>query len=164
MKSKRTLFMGTFVHLARRSPHHLDSELLRPAEQGTGLSGTQIAELARALSAPDWGQGDRISITPCGWGWSDEEGCFVAGTAQIGSFWVWRDKYRHKRERKGDVCAISYTGTASMVAAKRRNYLAWCGALLDLWAVLSRPGMLDTIEITEALPTLAPWRETKAKH
>ena len=50
-----------------------------------------------------------------------------------------------------------------MVAAKRRNYLAWCGALLDLWAVLSRPGMLDTIEITGALPALAPWREADAK-
>ena len=49
-----------------------------------------------------------------------------------------------------------------MVAAKRRNYLAWCGALLDLWAVLSRPGMLDTIEITAALSVLAPWRSTPA--
>lgn len=66
-------------------------------------------------------------------------------------------------ERKGDVCAISYTGTASMVATKRCNYLAWCGALLDLWAVLSRPGMLDTIEITGAQPTLAPWQEADAK-
>lgn len=39
-------------------------------------------------------------------------------------------------------------------ARKRRNYLAWFGALLYLWTVLSRPGMLDTIEITKAL---APW-------
>ena len=46
-----------------------------------------------------------------------------------------------------------------MIAAKRRNYLAWCGALLDLWAVLKRPGMLDTIEISGALPVLAPWRK-----
>ena len=30
-------------------------------------------------------------------------------------------------------------------------------ALLDLWAVLSRPGMLDMIEITGALPALAQW-------
>tara|TARA_R110001606_G_scaffold372445_1_gene529519 strand:- start:452 stop:1081 length:630 start_codon:yes stop_codon:yes gene_type:complete len=124
---------------------------------------TQIAELARALSAPDWGQGDRISITPCGWEWSDEEGCFVAGKSRDGSTWVWRDRNRNMHERKGDVCAISYTGTASMVAAKRRNYQAWCGALLDLWAVLNRPGMLDTIEITGAQPTLAPWQEADAK-
>lgn len=124
---------------------------------------TQIAELARALSAPDWGQGDRISITPCGWEWSDEEGCFVAGKSRDGSTWVWRDRNRNMHERKGDVCAISYTGTASMVATKRCNYLAWCGALLDLWAVLSRPGMLDTIEMTGALPALAPWREADAK-
>jgi len=36
-------------------------------------------------------------------------------------------------------------------------YRAWCGALLDLRDVLSGPGMLDTIEITRALPALAPW-------
>ena len=78
---------------------------------------TQIAELARALSAPDWGQGDRISITPCGWEWSDEEGCFVAGKSRDGSTWVWRDRNRNMHERKGDVCAISYTGTASMVVS-----------------------------------------------
>jgi hypothetical protein len=67
---------------------------------------------------------------------------------------VWRDRRRHKSEHVGQVCVISYTGTVSMVAAKRRNYLAWCGALLELWGVLSRPGMLDKIEITRAL---APW-------
>ncbi len=61
----------------------------------------------------------------------------MAGVSRNGSTWVWRDRYRHRREQIGQVCAISYTGTASMVAAKRRNYLAWCGALLDLWAVLS---------------------------
>ena len=90
------------------------------------LMATQIAELARARRASDLGQGDRISITPCGWDWSDEEGCFLAGTAQIGSMQVWRDHRRHKREHVGQVCAISFTGTVSMVAAKRRNYLAWC--------------------------------------
>ena len=56
------------------------------------------------------------------------------------------------------VCTISYTVTARMIAAKRCNYLAWCGALLDLWAVLSRPEMLDTVQITDALPALAPYR------
>ncbi|TNB88406.1 hypothetical protein [Paracoccus marcusii] len=158
--------VGVTVDGGGTSDPHRDAQVIAAAVEalpdhvGGRRMATQIAVLARARSAPDWGQGDRISITPCGWDWSDEKGCFVAGTAQIGSLWIWRDHRRHRREHVGQVCAISYTGTASMVAAKRRNYVAWCGALLDMWAMLSRPGMLDTIEITGALPTLAPWHKT----
>ncbi|MBM3606668.1 MAG: hypothetical protein FJX25_18765 [Alphaproteobacteria bacterium] len=129
-----------------------------PEPLGGRRMAMQIAELARARSAPDWGQEDRLGITPCGWDWSDEEGCFVAGASATGSQWVWRDKHRNKREAQGVVCAVSYTGTAGMIAGKRRNYLAWYGAVLDLWAVLRRPGTLDTIQITDSLPPLAPWR------
>ncbi|WP_052714742.1 hypothetical protein [Paracoccus sp. S4493] len=157
--------VGVTVDGGGTSDPHRDAQVIAavvealPDHVGGRRMAMQIAELARARSAPDWGQRDRISITPCGWDWSDEDGCFVAGVSRNGSTWVWRDRHRNRHERKGDVCAISYTGTASMVAAKRRNYLAWCGALLDLWAVLSRPGMLDTIEITGPLPALAPWLE-----
>ena len=38
-----------------------------PDHVGGRRVATQIAEMARAHSAPDWGQGDCISITPCGW-------------------------------------------------------------------------------------------------
>ncbi|MCO6363484.1 hypothetical protein [Paracoccus sp. 08] len=161
--------VGVTVDGGGTSDPHRDAQVIAAVVEalsdhvGGRRMATQIAELARARSASDWGQGDRISITPCGWEWSDEEGCFVAGVSRDGSTWVWRDRHRNMHERKGDFCAISYTGTASMVAAKRRNYQAWCGALLDLWAVLNRPGMLDTIEITGAQPTLAPWQEADAK-
>lgn len=118
-----------------------------------------VADLAWARNAPDWGQGDRLALVPCGWDWDEEQECFVAGTAPTGSLWVWRDHRRHRRKMQGQVCAVSYTGTTAMITAKRRNYLTWCGVLLDLWAVLSHPGMLDTIEISGAMPVLAPWRE-----
>lgn len=155
--------VGVTVDGGGTSDPHPDAQIIAavvealPGQLGGRRMATQIAELARARSAPDWGQGDRLGIAPCGWDWDEDQGCFAAGTAQIGSTWVWRDRHRNRHERKGQVCAISYTGTASMVAAKRRNYLAWCGALLDLWATLSCPGMLDTVRISGALPPLAPW-------
>ncbi|QBX34604.1 hypothetical protein E4191_07680 [Paracoccus liaowanqingii] len=157
--------VGVNVDGGGTSDPHPDAQIIAAAVEalpdalGGRKMATQIAELARARSAPDWGQGERLAITPCGWDWDNDQGCFVAGVSRTGSLWVWRDRHRNKREHKGDVCAISYTGTASMAAAKRRNYLAWCGALLDLWAVLRRDGVLDTITITDVLPPLAPWRE-----
>lgn len=157
--------VGVTVDGGGTSDPHPDAQVIAAVVEalsddlGGRRMATQIADLARAHSAPDWGQEDRLALVPCGWDWDDEEGAFVAGTAPTGSLWVWRDHRRHRREMQGQVCAVSYTGTAAMITAKRRNYLAWCGALLDLWAVLSRPGMLDTIEISRALPVLAPWRK-----
>ncbi|MEO1949265.1 hypothetical protein [Thioclava sp.] len=157
--------VGVTVDGGGTSDPHPDAQVIAAVVEalsddlGGRRMATQIADLARARSAPDWGQGDRLALVPCGWDWDEEEGAFVAGTAPTGSLWVWRDKHRNRFERRGPVCAVSYTGTAAMISAKRRNYLAWCGALLDLWAVLSRRGMLDTIEISETMPVLAPWRK-----
>lgn len=159
--------VGVTVDGGGTSDPHRDAQVIAAAVEAlpVGVGGrrmaTLIAELARARSAPDWGQVERLAITPCGWDWSDEEGCFVAGTAPIGSVWTWRDRYRHRREHVGRVCAISYTGTAAMTAAKRRNYLAWYSALLELWGVLRQPGMLDTITITDAMPPVAPWQNVE---
>lgn len=44
---------------------------------------------------------------------------------------------------------------AAKIAAKRWNYLGWCMALLNLWAMLSCLGILDTIDITGVLLVLA---------
>lgn len=155
--------VGVTVDGGGTSDPHRDAQIIAaavealPENVGGRRMATQVAELARAGSAPNWGQGDRLGIVPCGWEWDDDEGRFVAGTAKAGSLWVWRDSRSRKREQVGPVCAISYTGTAAGIAAKRRNYLAWYGALLELTWVLRQPGLLDTIEITGALPPVAPW-------
>lgn len=62
---------------------------------------------------------------------------------------------------RSKVSVTSTVRTAAMTAAKRRNYLAWYSALLELWGVLRQPGMLDTITITDAMPPVAPWQNVE---
>ncbi|WP_313349364.1 hypothetical protein [Paracoccus sp. (in: a-proteobacteria)] len=152
--------LGTSVDGGGSNPPHIDAQIIAGAVErlDEGLGGRamalQIVELARARSAPDWGQGDRVAVVPFGWDWDEDIGDFVAFTARTGSLWRWRTKRRQAREARGEVCPVGYTGTARGIAAKRRNYLAWWGALLDLQSSLS--GRLHMIEITDALPPLSP--------
>ncbi len=155
--------LGCTVDGGGSNPPHIDAQIIAGAVEvlPEGLGGRamalQVVEMARARSAPDWGQGDRVAVVPFGWDYDEEIGDFVAGTAKTGSLWRWRTRHRKTREARGVVCPVSYTGTARSIAAKRRNYLAWWGAVLDLQSSLS--GRLHTIEITGVLPPMAPWRE-----
>ena len=128
-----------------------------PDQVGGRRMALQIAELARARNAPDWGQHDRISVVPFGWDWDEDEGRFMAGTAKAGSLWRWRTSQRKIKEIRGTACPISIEGSPRTIAAKRRNYLAWIGALYELHSRLSYA--LHRIELSEAFPPLAPWRD-----
>ena len=116
---------------------------------------TQVAELARTRSAPDWGQGERRQFVPS-WDWDDEVGGWVAYVEKKGPSWVWRDKWRKRHEQGFPFCPVSQEGTAASIAAKRRGYLSWWGALLDLQATLRHT--LHGIEISGAMPPMTPWR------
>lgn len=129
-----------------------------PIGHGGRKMAIQVADLARARSAPDWGQGDRLACIPEGWDWDDTLGEFLAGSRKDGSVWAWRCKRRKSHERRGDWCPVSYTGTARIIAAKRRNYLLWWGALLYLLGELQRPGLLSSIELSGGMPDMAPWK------
>jgi len=65
--------VGVTVDGGGTSDPHRDAQVIAAAVEalpdhvGGRRMATQIAKLARAHSAPDWGQGDRISITPCDW-------------------------------------------------------------------------------------------------
>lgn len=117
---------------------------------------TLVAELARARSTPDWGQGERLAIVPCGWNWDEKLCGWVAHTEKNGSQWTWRDKWRKRQEERGEVCPVSYTGTAASIAAKRRTYLLWWSALLHLVSELQYA--LHGIELSAAMPPMTPWR------
>ncbi|MCZ0962851.1 hypothetical protein [Paracoccus benzoatiresistens] len=159
--------LGTAVDGGGTSDPAADAQIIAsyvetlPIGLGGARMATQVAELARLRSVPDWGQGERLAIVPCGWepcGWDLEKraAIFTAATEKTGSIWTWRDERSRKRVKTGEVCPVSYTGTARMIAAKRRNYLDWVGALLHLQASLR--GCLHGIELTDALPPMAPWR------
>lgn len=159
--------LGTAVDGGGTSDPAADAQIIAsyvealPEGCGGRRMATQVAELARLRSMPDWGQGERLAIVPCGWepcGWDPEKraAIFTAATENTGSIWEWRDERSRKRVKAGEVCPVSYTGTARMIAAKRRNYLDWYGALLHLQAGLREA--LHGIELTDALPVMAPWR------
>lgn len=159
--------LGTAVDGGGTSDPAADAQIIAsyvealPEGCGGRKMATQVAELARLRSVPDWGQGERLAIVACGWepcGWDPEkrQAIFTAATEKTGSIWEWRDERSRKRVKAGEVCPVSYSGTARSIAAKRRNYLAWWGALLHLAASLR--GCLHGIELTDALPPMTPWR------
>jgi hypothetical protein len=122
----------------------------------------QMVEMARAGIAPDWGKSDRLALVCSGWDWDEKAKDFVAGTAKIGSLWRWHDRKRRRwREVRGVICPITETGSAAGIAAKRWIYMAWYGALLHLLGALQ--GYLHTIELTDTLPDMSPWRKEKGQ-
>lgn len=129
-----------------------------PENLGGRRMATQIAELARARRVPDWEPAVKPGVAPASWAWCDQEGRWTATVRpKAGSPWCWRSRQRKRRERRGDVCPIIYTGTAASVAAQHRAYLAWWAALLELWHQLR--GALHSIEISDDMPPMAPWRD-----
>lgn len=144
-------------------PHHDATIIVGAVEALSVGSGgrrmaLQIAEFARARSGPNWrGQG-RLACVPAESLDICERGMFLTGNVRSdGSLWVWRDKWRKRQERRGQYCAVTYTGTAASIAAARRNYLAWIGALYELQANLRQA--LHSIELTDEFPPLSPWRD-----
>lgn len=127
-----------------------------PEDCGGRRMATMVAELARARSAPDWGQTERLAIVPCGWNWDEKLCGWYAHVEKNGSLWTWRDKWRKRQEHRGEVCPVSYTGGARIIAAKRRTYLLWISSLYDLHASLKTA--LHTITLNGVFPPLSPWK------
>lgn len=114
-----------------------------------------VAECARAGIAPDWGQGDRLACVPS-WDFDAKQGGWVAFTERSDCVWRWTGSRGAEYQHRGKVCPVSYTGSARSIAAKRRAYLDWYGALLHLYAAL-QPALID-VTLTGEMPDMAPWR------
>jgi len=124
-----------------------------PTEHGGRGMAVQIAEYARAGRVPDWMPDARPRVVPVDWR-ETKHGRFARTEV------VERISYRHRgRLLSRDVlcCPVRIVPTASQIAAARRNYLNWCGAILHLQWWLS--GALDGIDLTGDLPALTPWRK-----
>lgn len=123
----------------------------------------QVAELARVGMRPDWMKDARPRCVAAEWkGNRHGGGAATADAADLGSA-GWKAVPR--RNRKGVVvhdpvryCPVIYTPTARTIAAARRNYLQWWGALLEIGAHLRLTGVLSGIKITDEMPPLHPWR------
>ncbi|WP_406736341.1 hypothetical protein [Thioclava sp. GXIMD4215] len=142
---------------------HPDAAMIAAAVEALELNpmfGREMAVLvathARAGTAPDW-RGSRVRrVVPMAWEFGDD-GQQIASAVE-GEEWEYLSTCRHRRKVRSCFCPIRFVGGAGDVARRRRAYLNWCGALLEVASQLRVPGYLDTIIVTSAQPVLSPWQ------
>jgi len=146
----------------RSDPHH-DADIVAsalavlPEVYGGRRMALQIAELARAGLSPDWISDVQPSCEPVEWKrckhgrYGHQEAC-----RSIGQRWP-ADQLGVKSN--GNWCPVTYTNTARDVAAARRRYLAWFGALLELRHVFQISCHLTSFVVTSSMPDRNPWKK-----
>ncbi len=113
----------------------------------------QIAELARTRRVPDAMVGAVSHCVPVSLT-HNRHG--TAGKAEvIGTEYEIRKGRRVEYQVR--ICPCTYTPTASQIAAARRNYLGWWGALLELRATFQSFNNLSRWEVSDDLPRIKPW-------
>lgn len=150
--------LGCRIDGGGRSLGHDDAEViasilaeLPPAQGGRGMA-VQMAGLARAGRAPDWMPGAVPKCLPVGW--HQNRHGRRAVTEVIGTA---TDLRRGRRvEVPIALCPVTYAPTQAQIAAARRAYLGWIGALMWLRHEVGLAG-LRTIAITPGLPPMTPW-------
>ncbi|MEY8143028.1 hypothetical protein [Falsihalocynthiibacter sp. CO-5D18] len=161
--------LGCRVDGGGRSDPHPDAEYISstvsalPISVGGKWMACRIAEFARGNRVPDWGQG--LAQVMCPVEIALNQHGQHAKTAVAHSFDAcgWRPEER--RTRKGKIvlenslcCPVMLRPTSSQIAAWRRAYLDWWGALLELASSFRGYMALSTIDITDAMPPMTPWK------
>ncbi len=127
---------------------------------GKAMAGN-MAAWARAGSVPDWDIDLTPRCVPCSWSYENQHGRF-AGTVVVETLEV-----AGKRGRRAhyDVlaCPVTFVPTAQQVAMVKRRYWTWRLALRHLHTLLSAPGMLSSIHLTNAMPNPVPWASATDK-
>lgn len=153
--------IGCRVDGGGQSSCHPDAELIAaaveamPVAQGGRQMAVVIAACARAGVVPDWRGSPRRRVVPSGWDLGPD-GRWQAQVA-LGPETRWKDAKRQYRTSRFPMCPVSYGGGAASVAAARRGYLDWWGALLEVRSTLQREGYLDAVRVTDEMPPLSPW-------
>jgi len=147
-----------------RSEPHVDAEIVAaavavlPEARGGRRMALMIVDLAKSQSVPDCMLNAKPRIEPVEWR-SSPHGRY-AMTEIVGSYE--RTVRGRKRQEPIKACPIRYSVSASEIAAARRRYLEWRGALMHLHSVLSYDH-LCCWELTRHLPPLKPWEKQLTK-
>ena len=123
-----------------------------PVALGGRAMAAEIAALARAGLAPDWMPDARPRCVPCEWR-NTKHGLFARAEVVRVETTLYRGR---KVEHDVLACPVTFVPTSQQIAAARRRYLDWYGALLHLRADLGHA--LARIRLTDAMPPLTPWR------
>jgi len=145
----------------RSDPHH-DADIVAsalavlPEVYGGRRMAVQIAELARVGRCPDWMGDAQPNCEPINWRNSKHgRHAFRERCREVGSRWP---APQVKGRDDGFWCPVTYSNTARDVAAARRRYLAWHGALLELRHVFQIGCHLTSFVVSNRMPLLNPWK------
>ena len=125
-----------------------------PQHLGGRRMAVQIAELARTGQAPDWGRDLTPRCIPKAWKYENQNGPSAA-TELVEVLTL--GQMGRTREFRVYCCPVTYTASATRIAAARAQYLAWIEALAWLACQLRAKPVLDRVSITSGLPDMEPW-------
>ena len=126
-----------------------------PVEHGGRGMAVKIAGLSRAGMRPDWMPDARQRIVPREWRQS-KHGWF----ARVETIERIETIHRGRKiVREVQACPVTISPTSAQIAAARREYLLWWGALLRIGHEMRTLGILETISLTQDMPPMTPWRE-----
>lgn len=128
-----------------------------PRSKGGRAMAYVVVECARARSAPDTMNGITPRLEPRAW--HQNQNGRRAATESLGFVIVQKRSAKKKALTKFDqrYCPLVLRPAPAMIAARRRIYCAWRGALVWLADEL-RPALANEgIAITDELPAERPW-------
>lgn len=139
-----------------KSRVHDDAEIVATVLRGAVSFGmaVHVAELARACRVPDWDLGPQ-RLQPRAWGKRNHLGQF--GKVEVLETVTYRTRGR-VRSRQVQWVPCVWVPSASKIAAARRGYLDWWGALLSVRGSL-RSVELECFSLTDRMPPMTPWTE-----
>lgn len=125
-----------------------------PVARGGKAMAVRVVELARARSAPDWMPGAQPRLVPVERR-QTKHGAFAA-TEVCGHDVVPGRRGRMVRHDRR-VCPVRVVPTPAQIAAARRAYLDWWGALWHIAHDLRGAG-LSRWRIGPVMPVMEPWK------
>ncbi|SFR40566.1 hypothetical protein SAMN04488005_1520 [Yoonia tamlensis] len=158
--------LGCRVDGGGRSDPHPDADLVASAlsvlPEGCGgqKMALTIVEHARANTMPDWRV--ETSIKPRDWFINRHgETAKTADAAALGvTGWPAQQRVNRKGVRVSDAvryCPVIVQGSAAVVAARRRHWLLFRAALLELRTTFQFANDLTSWVVSDQLPPLRPW-------
>ncbi|MEE2634104.1 MAG: hypothetical protein VX940_07350 [Pseudomonadota bacterium] len=154
--------LGCRVQGGGTSPRHHDADMVAaslaclPEIYGGRRMAVQIAELARVGERPDCLMDAEQRCAPLDWRGTKHGRFAVVEVCRVPGL-RWPADQLGKRA-DGSWCPVGYSVTGREIAAARRRYLSWYGALLHLRHIFQAACHLTSFVVTEAMPPRTPWQ------
>jgi hypothetical protein len=161
--------LGCRIDGGGRSEPHPDADAVAaavsalPEARGGRRMAVWIAELARAGAVPDWMPDAAPRVYPEDM-YVNQHGS-VAKTKDAAHLGASGWPAQPRRNRKGVIvmdpvtyCPIVIRPTAAHIARRRRDYLDWWGALMEIKTTFQAYGGLSAYTVSNDMPPRAPWQ------